>query len=166
MTGPPLIGHGTGSVPVIFQRYAAAHPPVVDPDDDVSHATNPHNQTLAIALQLGFLGTIALYGMWFVHGAMFRRLGIAAWFGIVVVTQNFVGSLVNSHLSDFTQGWTYAVCVGVAGGMVLRQTWPGSVEFTQDAAAGRIAKADLWHGVVQSAELHRNDPNKARSAPL
>jgi len=67
--------------------------------------------------------------MWFAHGGMFRQPGMAAWFGMVVVTQNFVSSLVNSHLSDFTQGWTYVVCVGVAGGMVLRRTPPGSAEF-------------------------------------
>jgi hypothetical protein len=35
--------------------------------------------------------------------------------------QNVVASLFNSHLLDFTSGWLYAVGVGVAGGMVLRQ---------------------------------------------
>jgi O-antigen ligase len=119
----PIVGHGTGSVAAMFKRYAAAHP-----DPDFSQATNPHNQTFAIALQLGLLGTVALYGMWFAHGGMFRQPGMAAWFGMVIVIQNVVGSLVNSHLSDFTQGWTYVVCVGVAGGMVLRQTPPGSAK--------------------------------------
>jgi hypothetical protein len=29
--------------------------------------------------------------------------------------------MFNSHLFDFTQGWTYVFGVGVAGGMVLRR---------------------------------------------
>ena len=32
-----------------------------------------------------------------------------------------VGSLFNSFLFDFTEGWLYVLGVGVAGGMVLRQ---------------------------------------------
>jgi len=40
---------------------------------------------------------------------------------LVVVTQNVVSSLFNSHLFDFTQGWIYVFGVGVAGGVVLRQ---------------------------------------------
>jgi hypothetical protein len=51
---------------------------------------------------------------------LFRGPGLAAWIGLVVVVQNIVGSLFNSHLFDFLQGWTYVVGVGVAGGMMLR----------------------------------------------
>jgi hypothetical protein len=36
------------------------------------------------------------------------------------VTQNIVGSLFNSHLFDFSQGWLYVVGVGVAAGTVRR----------------------------------------------
>jgi len=125
----PLIGHGTGSIRAMFQRYAAAHP-----NSDIGQAANPHNQTFAVAIQLGLLGTLALYAMWLAHGLMFRGPGMAAWFGMVVVVQNFIDSLVNSHLFDFTQGWTYAVCVGVAGGMVLREAPPGSSGSALDAA--------------------------------
>jgi O-antigen ligase len=39
----------------------------------------------------------------------------------VVVVQNFVGSLFNSHLFDFVQGWVYVFGVGVAGGMALKR---------------------------------------------
>jgi hypothetical protein len=35
--------------------------------------------------------------------------------------QNIVGSLFNSHLFDFVQGWVYAVGVGVAGVMALKR---------------------------------------------
>ncbi|MGZ8372511.1 MAG: O-antigen ligase family protein, partial [Rhodoplanes sp.] len=38
----------------------------------------------------------------------------------VVVVQNIVSSLFNSHLFDFTQGWTYVFGVGVLGGLVMR----------------------------------------------
>ena len=44
---------------------------------------------------------------------------LAGWIGLVVVVQNIVGSLFNSHIFDFTQGWTYVVGMGVAGGMVI-----------------------------------------------
>ena len=36
------------------------------------------------------------------------------------MVQNIVGSLFNSHLFDFLQGWTYVVGVGVAGGIALK----------------------------------------------
>jgi O-antigen ligase len=34
--------------------------------------------------------------------------------------QNFLSSLVNSHLFDFGQGWLYVFGVGILGGTVLR----------------------------------------------
>ena len=58
--------------------------------------------------------------MWIAHFMLFRGAGLTAWIGIVVVTENVVSSLVNSHLFDFTQGWLYVFGVGVAGGMALR----------------------------------------------
>jgi hypothetical protein len=39
--------------------------------------------------------------------------------GLVVVVQNVVSSLFNSHLFDFLEGWIYVLSVGVAGGMSL-----------------------------------------------
>ena len=58
--------------------------------------------------------------MWAAHIILFfRGEGLVAWIGLVVVTQNVVGSLFNSHIFDFVQGWVYVVGVGVAGGMVL-----------------------------------------------
>lgn len=109
----PLVGHGTGTIRSMFAHYTAA-----GPDSYVNQAANPHNQTFAIALQLGVVGAIALFGMWVAHAMMFRQPGIAAWFGLAVVAQNIISSLFSSHLSDFTQGWTYVICVGLAGGMV------------------------------------------------
>jgi hypothetical protein len=51
---------------------------------------------------------------------LFRGNDLAAWIGLVIVTQNIVGSLFNSHLFDFVQGWVYVIGVGGAGGIVLR----------------------------------------------
>ena len=133
----PFVGHGTGSIPSMFRNYTAA-----GPDSDVNRAANPHNQTFAIALQLGGLGAIVLYAMWFAHARMFSPAGgTAAWFGLVVLSQNFVSSLVNSHLSDFTQGWTYVICIGVAGGMVLRDSSFGAAEFARDNLSDERRKA-------------------------
>jgi hypothetical protein len=52
---------------------------------------------------------------------LFRGAELTAWIGLLVVTQNIVGSLVNSHLFDFTQAWLYIFGVGVAGGMALQK---------------------------------------------
>jgi hypothetical protein len=69
---------------------------------------------------LGFVGAAILWAMWIAHMLLFRGDGLAEWIGLVIVIQNVVGSLFNSHLFDFTQGWLYVVGVGVAGGMVLK----------------------------------------------
>jgi hypothetical protein len=59
--------------------------------------------------------------MWAAHWLLFLRPGLAAWIGLMAVTQNIVGSLFNSHLMDFTQSWLYVFAVGVFGGMAMRQ---------------------------------------------
>jgi O-antigen ligase len=110
----PVIGHGTGTIPMLFRRDAAA---------DTAPAlmtTNPHSQILAVAIELGLIGALALVAMWLAHLALFRAGTIVAWFGLLVVTYNVVSSLFNSHLFDFGQGWLYVFGVGLTGGMVLR----------------------------------------------
>jgi len=109
----PLIGHGTGSTREMFRQ--------VSPDPAAEKASNPHNQFFAVGIQLGVAGMLALVALWVVHWRLFLGAGPIEWIGLVLVTQNIVGSLFNSHLFDFTQGWLYVVGVGVAGGMVLRQ---------------------------------------------
>jgi O-antigen ligase len=111
----PLIGHGTGSIHAQFESAAAGHTGA----QGVASA-NPHNQTFAVGIQLGLLGMAVLWAMWIAHLLLFRGAGLAAWVGLLIVVQNVVGSVFNSHLFDFLQGWTYVVGVGVAGGMVLR----------------------------------------------
>ena len=51
---------------------------------------------------------------------LFRGDDLASWIGLLVVVQNVVSSLFNSHLFDFHEGWMYVIGVGVAGGMVIR----------------------------------------------
>jgi len=113
----PLIGHGTGSIAQQFRGTAAG-----DSGAKSAISVNPHNQIFAVAIQIGSLGAIVLIAMWIAHLLLFRGGSLAAWIGIVVVIENIVSSAVNSHLFDFSQGWLYVFGVGVAGGMVLKQT--------------------------------------------
>lgn len=111
----PIIGHGTGTIRALFARAAEGKTGAAG-----VAAANPHNQTFAVAIQLGLIGAAVLWAMWIAHLLLFRVGGLAEWIGFVVVVQNIVGSLFNSHLFDFLQGWVYVVGVGVAGGIALK----------------------------------------------
>jgi O-antigen ligase len=110
----PVIGHGTGSIKQTFAQEAARRDPRAVP------TTNPHNQTLTVAVQLGMIGTALLLAMWLSHLLLFRCPGFAGWVGLAVVAQNVLSSLFNNHLFDFTQSWIYVFGVGVAGASVIR----------------------------------------------
>jgi O-antigen ligase len=113
----PVIGHGTGSIPEQFRNSEVGHSGASS-----THTDNPHNQIFAVGIQLGLVGVAVLLAMWLAHLLFFLRgVGLTAWIGSIVVVQNIVSSLFNSHLFDFTSGWLYVFGVGVAGGMVLRQ---------------------------------------------
>jgi O-antigen ligase len=113
----PIIGHGTGTV---RDRYAKA---VAAEGTHVQATVNPHNQTFMVAIQLGIVGALILIAMWIAHLALFiRGTGLAAWIGLVVVAQNVLGGLFNTHLFDFVQGWLYIFGVGVMGGVMLAQS--------------------------------------------
>jgi hypothetical protein len=111
----PLFGNGTGSTQAMFAREAAGQTGLA-----AEITRNPHNQTLAVAIQWGLAGVIALYAMWLAHLFLFQGQGLPNWIGLMVVVQNVVSSLFNSHLFDFVEGWIYVLGVGVAGGMRLR----------------------------------------------
>ncbi len=112
----PIIGHGTGSIAEEFRRVttgktgASAEPTV-----------NPHNQTFAVAIQLGVLGAAVLWAMWIAHLVIFTGRGAVAWFGLLIVVENILSSIVHSHLFDFNSGWLYVFGVGVLGGTVLNE---------------------------------------------
>lgn len=112
----PIFGHGTGSIGEQFRKAAVGQ---TGPAGVAS--VNPHNQILAIAIQLGLVGAGLLLAMWIAHLLLFRSDGLLSWVGIVIVMDNVVSSLVNSHLFDFTQAWLYIFGVGVAGGIALRE---------------------------------------------
>jgi O-antigen ligase len=118
----PLIGHGTGAIKRQFERAAVGGSSL-----DAEIVSNPHNQTLNVAVQWGVLGVILLYAMWIAQLRLFLGDGLAAWIGLVVVVQNLASSLLNSHLFDFHEGWMYVLGVGVAGGMALKAQARASV---------------------------------------
>ena len=113
----PLIGHGTGSTRGLFERAVRGQTGL-----GAEIVGDPHNQMLSVAVQWGALGVIVLSAMWLAHLSLFRGEGLASWIGLLVVLQNMLSSLFNSHLFDFTEGWTYVLGVGVAGGMIWRST--------------------------------------------
>lgn len=115
----PIIGHGTGSTRELFAAEAAGKTGIMAKVVD-----NPHNQTLAVAIQWGFVGCLLLYAMWGAHlwlfreGLVDRRNHLLSWIGLLAVVQNFVSSLLNSHLFDFYQGWLYVLTVAIIGGQL------------------------------------------------
>ncbi|NWG24065.1 MAG: O-antigen ligase family protein [Pseudorhodoplanes sp.] len=128
----PLIGHGTGSIRSQFARVATGE------GASGLIADNPHNQTLAVGIQLGFAGMALLCAMWIAHLMLFRGPSLAAAIGALVVVQNIFGSLLNSHLFDFTHGWLYVVGVGVAGGVMLKGV--GASEASASSQAADVAR--------------------------
>ncbi len=121
----PILGNGTGSIPEQLSSPISREPGFAS-----FGTVNPHNEIFVVAIQLGLVGTIALLAMWIAHLLLFRGDGLVSWIGLVAVVQNMVGSLFNSHLSDFTQGWIYVFAVGALGGMALRQAAPPQVSST------------------------------------
>jgi hypothetical protein len=112
----PVVGNGTGSTLGLFQKAASGRS---GKDATAWVIGNPHNQTLAVAVQWGIAGIVVLYAMWFAHLRLFRGEGLVAWIGMLVVVQNIFTSIFNSHIFDFHEGWMYVLGVGVAGGMML-----------------------------------------------
>jgi O-antigen ligase len=112
----PIFGHGTGSIHGLFEEAAMNQSGAAA---DV--IGNPHNQTLNVAIQWGAIGVVVLYAMWLVHLLLFRGQGLSTWIGWMVVLQNILTSLFNSHIFDFNEGWIYVLGTGIAGGMVLRK---------------------------------------------
>jgi O-antigen ligase len=115
----PLLGNGTGSINGLFAKAAAGQKGALG-----ELSTNPHNQTFAVGIQIGLVGIGLLWLMWIAQFVRFWQPGLLAWIGLVVVAQNIVGSLFNSFIFDFTEGWIYAFGVGVMAGIVRRSSGP------------------------------------------
>jgi O-antigen ligase len=128
----PVFGHGTGSTQQLFSREAEGKN-----GEWGNIIRNPHNQTLYVAIQWGVLGCLVLYAIWYFHLQLFRGSFFPSWIGLVIVVQNFISSLLNSHLFDFHEGWIYVLGVGVAGGMAARaQHLSGSLPTLRPISAG------------------------------
>lgn len=112
----PILGHGTGSIGEQFRRVTAGESGAA-----AVTTVNPHDQTFAIAIQIGLVGALVLWAMWIAHLLLFRGASAAAWLGTVVVVENVVSSTVHTHLFDFSNGWLYVFGVGVLGGTVSRE---------------------------------------------
>jgi hypothetical protein len=110
----PVIGHGTGSTRALFEQAA-----IGEKGARALVVSDPHNQTLNVAVQWGLVGVALLWAMWLVHLLLFRGSGLVVWIGLLVVVQNMLSSLINSHLFDFTESWIYVLGVGIAGGVTL-----------------------------------------------
>ena len=117
----PIIGHGTGSIAEEFRRITAGKTGV-----SAMPTVNSHNQTLAVAIQLGLVGAVVLWAMWIAHIALFTGPSALAWLGLVLVAENILSSTVHSHLFDFNDGWLYVFGVGVLGGTILGERDSGS----------------------------------------
>ncbi|MBV9460977.1 MAG: O-antigen ligase family protein [Bradyrhizobium sp.] len=128
----PLFGHGTGSTRGLFEKAA-----VGEIGAKALIVSDPHNQTLNVAVQWGALGVVLLYALWLVHLALFRGEGLVNWIGLLVVIQNMLTSLLNSHLFDFNEGWIYVLGVGIAGGMTLTQRASSALGEAGSASASR-----------------------------
>ena len=115
----PVIGHGTGTIETLFRRAAAARA------GSALVTANPHSQVFGGGGATWASSVPALLiAMWLAHLALFTAATPMAWFGLIVVAQNIVGSLFNSHISDFTQGWIYVIGVGVLGGAAALRAQP------------------------------------------
>jgi O-antigen ligase len=113
----PFIGHGTGSIPELFRKSIIGQTGAA-----AVFSVNPHNQILAIAIQLGLSGTVVLLGMWTAHYLLLHGTSLIAWIGTVVIVENVLSSTSSSHLFDFVHGWLYVLGVGIVGGMILGKT--------------------------------------------
>ncbi|MGQ0683691.1 O-antigen ligase family protein [Bradyrhizobium sp.] len=133
----PIFGNGTGSIMQLFERDAVGQTGLA-----AEVTGNPHNQTLNVAVQWGMTGIAALYAMWLVHLFLFRGDGLANWIGLLVVVQNVVSSLFNSHLFDFHEGWMYVLGVGIAGGMSLRARQREAYRVPGHQDSGRSVRDD------------------------
>src|SRR4029079_3178223 len=149
----PLCGHGSGSVKAQFERDAVGQTGL-----EAEIVGNPHNQTLAAAVQGALRGVMLLSARWPNQLLLFPARTLAAWIGLVVVVQNVVSSLLNSHLFDFHEGWMYVLGVGVAGGAALPQRTGQDVSNTPTITAIMRARDELTDGKLSQAPAFRGEP--------
>lgn len=115
----PVFGAGTGSVPRVLAETARS---------GMAHTPNPHNEYLAITMQVGLVGLILLLHLWWRQLVLAPRLArpidthLAR--GLVIVLA--VGCLFNSFLLDHTEGLFFAWFTGLLYGGLMPQRPLGS----------------------------------------
>lgn len=129
----PVIGHGTGSTQRLSEQLARDEQPATG----VIIPGNPHNQILAVAVALGAFGALLLGAMWIAHWRLFSGFGTWTLVGAVVVAQNVVGSLFNSHLFDVAPGWIYVIGVPALAAL----SWSADREFIRADASFQDMRA-------------------------
>ena len=133
----PVLGHGTGTIPRLFARAAAGQTGLLG-----VVTTNPHQQTLAIGIQLGLVGIVVLWAMWIAHLLFFRGNTLPEWIGFVIVTQNIVGSLFDSSSVRFLARLDLRLRCGRG-----RRDSPSAPRGTVAAAGGQVTELHtMWLG--------------------
>lgn len=132
----PVLGYGLGSIRAVLDKAARE-----SQMPEIFATANPHNQFLWMALQTGLVGTCALLAMWAAHAFAFASTSLAARLGLGLVVQNIVSSLFNSHLTDFTQGWTYMIGTGIALAASSYQEYAAQAEDRAGRVGGESAAA-------------------------
>lgn len=104
----PWLGSGTGSFSHVYQQLAQ--------EQGASSSSNPHNEYLLLAIQLGLPGVLLFIAllvlMWRMSGYIGMHGGDTRLAQALVVFMA-VGCVFNSLLSDFSEGHAFAFLAGV-----------------------------------------------------
>jgi O-antigen ligase len=107
----PLIGYGTGALRFEYNKLASTQ------DTLLKDVPNPHNQYLLTFFELGIIGLIALFFMFYRFWEHSNIIGgsdkYAGMYLKGVVLTIAIGSLFNSLLLDATEGKFFCVLSGL-----------------------------------------------------
>jgi hypothetical protein len=111
-----------------------------------------------VAIRREFTGLVVLYAFWYADLRMFLRDGLVAEWGLPLVVQNVSGSIFNSHLFDFAEGWLYVLCVGVAG-RLSRSSFRGRCWQPRSGQSGPLndVVCAIWRGRVYIGNREMNE---------
>jgi O-antigen ligase len=110
----PVIGAGTGSWPVEYERRSAEDPPALR---RISGMGNPHSEYLLTAVQWGTLGVVLHLAALVALLRAANRLPLRrAWLARGTVVAFAVGSLFNSFFWDATEGHTFVLLLAALYG--------------------------------------------------
>lgn len=106
----PLIGVGTGGFPKAYAARAGRSDPAT--------TTNPHNEYLLFAAQLGLVGLLALLSLFYFYWRLAPRLAtpLETHLARGLLLTIAVGCLFNSLLLDHTEGLLFAWMTGLLYG--------------------------------------------------